>query len=82
MNGSLAEEISELLRKRLNVVVPAVDADLISIGLLDSLTLVELFLLLEEQFGVRVDLEDITLDDFRSVSSIVAFVARKRGGGA
>lgn len=76
---SLADEIRQLLRSRLSVVAPSVDADLVAAGLLDSLALVELFLLLEERFGITVTLDDITLDDFRAVSSIAAFVARKLG---
>ena len=76
---SLPDEIQEMLRSRLNVVAPSHDADLVTAGLLDSLGLVELFLLLEERFGVTVTLDDITLDDFRAVSSIAAFVARKQG---
>ena len=43
-------------------------------GVLDSLTLVQLLLDLEQRFGVTIPLEELEIDDFRSVNSIARLV--------
>ncbi|HSS32228.1 MAG TPA: acyl carrier protein [Solirubrobacterales bacterium] len=55
------------------------DEDLLAADLIDSLGITELVSFLEAKFGLKVDDEDLTPDNFRSVDSIVAFVARKGG---
>lgn len=55
------------------------DEDLLAADLIDSLGITELVGFLETRFGIKVDDEDLTPDNFRSVDSIVAFVARKGG---
>ena len=56
----------------------ALDADLITSGVLHSLALMELLNQLEIHYGLRVALERLDFDDFRSVARIAAFVARER----
>lgn len=55
------------------------DEDLLAADLIDSLGITELVGFLESKFGVVVADEDLTPDNFRSVDSIAAFVARKGG---
>ncbi len=69
--------ISTLFAERLNVEVPAVDTDLFETGILDSLQFVELLAALEEAFGVRVSVEEIVIDDFRTISRIAHFLDGK-----
>ncbi|MND01101.1 D-alanine--poly(phosphoribitol) ligase subunit 2 [compost metagenome] len=59
--------------------VLSADTDLIASGVLDSLALVELLLQIETQYGLRVSLEKLDFEDFRSVAGIARFVARERG---
>jgi acyl carrier protein len=56
---------------------PSVETDIIESGLLDSLLFVELIAGLEERFGVHITLDDIELDNFRSVRKIAEFVNRR-----
>ena len=80
-NGKALEgRIAQLFVDRLNTEVPAADADLFETGVLDSLRFVELLAALEEAFGVHVAIEELEIDDFRSVSRIVDFLAAKRVG--
>jgi acyl carrier protein len=58
---------------------PGDDDDLLESGLLDSLRLVELLLHLEEEFALRVPLEEVELDDLRTLRRLAALVARRRG---
>ncbi len=73
----LQQRLTDLFTNTLNLEVPSVEADLVEIGVLDSLTLVELLLSLEQEFGVRISLEEIAIDNFRSIASITQFVAQQ-----
>jgi acyl carrier protein len=55
------------------------DEDLLAADLIDSLGITELVGFLEARFGIRVEDEDLTPDNFRSVEVISAFVSRKGG---
>lgn len=51
-----------------------VDTDVIADGILDSLAFVRLLVSLEEEFGLEVNLAELDLEDFSSVSSIARLV--------
>ncbi|HZH40690.1 MAG TPA: acyl carrier protein [Gemmatimonadales bacterium] len=74
---SLEERLAQTLVDALHVDVPSRETDLIRTGRLDSVGLVDLLLRLERQYGVRVDMEDLEIDQFRSLGSITAFVAAR-----
>ena len=71
------ERLITLFRDKLNVDIPNPTTDLFDTGLLDSVMFVELLLLLEQQFGVTVSLDDLEIDNFRSVARIADFVASR-----
>ena len=75
--NAIQQELAELLASRLNLQVPGLDADLLQTGLLDSLGVVEVLALLEEHYGLEIALDDLELENFRSVASIAAFIARR-----
>jgi acyl carrier protein len=53
--------------------------NLLSKGIIDSHGVMELVGFLEERFGITVADEDLSPENFESVASIDAFVARKNG---
>jgi acyl carrier protein len=55
------------------------DEDLLAAELIDSLGIVTLVTFLEGQFGIAIADEDLTPEHFRTVDSIVSFVANKGG---
>ena len=59
-----------LLLEHLHVEVPSADADLLETGVLDSLQLVEHLLLIEQHLGRRIAIEEIDLDDLRSLTRL------------
>jgi acyl carrier protein len=71
------QKLTELFAIQLNLDAPTVGTDLVGTGLLDSLMLIELLAQLEETFGVSISTDDLELDNFRSIASIAAFVARR-----
>ncbi len=76
---SLENQLIRLFAEQLHVEVPSVETDLIDTGLVDSLTFVEFLAQLEAGFGVRVSLEDLEIDRFRTISRIARFIATKNG---
>jgi methoxymalonate biosynthesis acyl carrier protein len=75
---ALARRIAKLFTDRLHTEVPSADTDLFETGILDSLRFVELLAALEEAFGVHITVEELEIDDFRSVSRIADFLAVKQ----
>jgi acyl carrier protein len=72
----LEERVRRILRERMNVEEPDVTADLFSSGALDSLALVELLLAIGDEFGVEIAIEELELEDFRSIRSIATLLQR------
>jgi methoxymalonate biosynthesis acyl carrier protein len=75
----LSREIAQLINDQLLVEVSSPDDDLLATGVLDSLTLVQLLFDLERRFGVTIPLEELEIDDFRSVNSIARLVQARSG---
>lgn len=82
----LTEELKSLLVSELNLAgkTPASiddDAPLFGEGLgLDSLDALQIAMIIEEHFGVRVPEGDEARPHFRSVRTLAEFVARERAG--
>jgi acyl carrier protein len=68
----------QLIADRLAMEVASDDTDLLAEGVLDSVTLVQLIMHLEQTFDIRVELADLEIDDLRSVRSIAALVEKLR----
>lgn len=64
---------------KLQIEIPSRETDLLETGVLDSLGFVELLLHLEEDFGVSVALEQVDLQNFRSLERIAAFLLNGAG---
>jgi methoxymalonate biosynthesis acyl carrier protein len=76
VNG-LPEQITGIFLRSLNVEVPSPDTDLFESGLLDSLAFIELLLAIERNFGVTTSVDDLEVDNFRSVARIAEFVTAR-----
>jgi acyl carrier protein len=57
------------------------DRDLLSSGVLNSLTLAHLVVFLEERFRLTVEPREFEVENFRSLRAISAFVQGKRSPG-
>ncbi|HZM33830.1 MAG TPA: phosphopantetheine-binding protein [Burkholderiales bacterium] len=77
MNQKIIDDLNRLLAEKLHIEAPAPDTDLIETGLLDSLRLVELLLHIELELGSRIAIEEIDLDDLRSVARIARLIAAR-----
>lgn len=74
---ALCEQIGAFFSGKLNLDIPSADTDLIETGIIDSLALVDLIVYLES-LGVDISLDEIEIDNFRSLSKIAEFAAGNR----
>jgi len=73
--NAIIERLGALFVESFHVEVPSSDTDLLESGILDSFQLVELLLELEQRFGFRIKIENIELDDLRTLARIARLVA-------
>jgi acyl carrier protein len=71
---SIRARIEAIFSEKLNIDPPAIDVDLLATGVLDSLMFVLLFLNIEESFGLKIELEKLDFEDFKSVDRIARLV--------
>jgi acyl carrier protein len=76
-SAPLVRTIGKLIAEKLLVEVDSPEDDLLATGVLDSLTLIELLLNLEHHFGMRIPLDELEIEDVRSVRSIARLVESK-----
>lgn len=60
----------------------ALDTAYLDEGLLDSMAVVELVTTLEEEFGFRLQVEDMQSPEFRTVRGLIAIASRSRAASA
>jgi len=73
--NAIIERLGTVFVESFHIEVPAADTDLLESGILDSFQMVQLLFELEQHFGLRIKLEDIDLDDLRTLSRIAGVVA-------
>jgi acyl carrier protein len=74
--AALARRLARIFEENLKVEVPSVDTNLFESGALDSLSFVDFLLELEREYGIKVPLERLELENFSSIERIAAFLAR------
>jgi acyl carrier protein len=74
----LARYISTELLNQSDLVI-ADDDDLLTSGLLDSLSVMSVVYFIEQEAGIDIPAEDVTIENFESLSAIDAYVRRRRG---
>ncbi len=72
------QRVTKLLLKEMSLDVPSPDVDLIATGHLDSITFVVLLQRLEREFEICIELEDLEIERFRSITKIAEFIGRAR----
>ena len=70
----LHDRIAGIFAGVLNIDVPDAETDLFESGVLDSLAFVELLLHLEREFGIAASVDDLELENFKTIAHIAEFV--------
>lgn len=76
----LSDRIAAIFSDKLHIEVASSETDLMQSGLLDSLALVELLFHLEQELGIKITLESLELENFRSIARIAEFIAARNNG--
>jgi acyl carrier protein len=77
MQPTIIDELNALFEEALHIEVPGPHTDLIETGLLDSLQLVQLLVQIEERMGTRIPLEEVDLDDLRSIGRLAGLIEQR-----
>jgi len=80
-NVPLLDRVNRLFEQKLGLQAPPPDADLFKSGIMDSLAFVNMLLQIESEFGLKISLENIDLERFRSVARIAEFIAAQVADG-
>ncbi|MDQ1350656.1 MAG: hypothetical protein QG657_958 [Acidobacteriota bacterium] len=80
-NAALAQEI---IRKYIleNISIPSLDDDfdIFEAGIVNSLFAIELMTFLEKSFSIKVTMDDLDMQNFKSVNAASQFVQKKKEG--
>lgn len=76
---SHTNDLHRLFREQLQVEVPDNDLNLMENGIIDSLALVNLITVVEEEFQVSISLETIDLQRFESINKLNELILELRG---
>ena len=77
--NAIIERLGALFAESFHIEVPSPDIDLLETGVLDSFQFVELLLQLDRHFGFRIKIDEIELDDLRTLTRIARLVAANGG---
>ncbi len=81
MSDEIGAKLKDYLKKEIlhdESYPMADDEPLISSGLIDSFSLVDIALFVEETFGVRIDDNELTADNFDTVAELVKHIEANR----
>lgn len=86
MNTEPGQEIKDTVKRFISSAVNITrlddDDNLFESGIVNSLFAVQLMTFIEKTFGIEVGMDDLDIENFKSLSATAAFVSRKRQSAA
>lgn len=75
----ITDSLTNYLQQELNQtqVALTLNTALIEAGLIDSLSIFKLILFMEEQFAIKIQPEDITVENFETINALTALLQSK-----
>lgn len=77
--GGIKETVRRFILSSINVPNLGDDDNLFETGIVNSLFAVQLMTFVEKTFAIEVEMDDLDIENFKSLNATVAFVARKNG---
>ena len=81
MSENVSNDVKETIRSFINnaVNIDGVgdDENLFASGLINSLFAVQLTTFIERKFSIEIGMDDLDIENFKSINATAAFVARK-----
>jgi len=78
--SQVKEVIRGFIANSVNIDALGDDENLFESGIVNSLFAMQLMTFIERKFGIEVGMDDLEIENFKSVSSTAAFVLKKLGG--
>ena len=75
--GAISNEVRKFLGNHINIEDLAMDEDIFKAGYVNSLFAMQLVMFIENNFGIKVDNEDLEITNFNSVDNLSSFVEKK-----
>lgn len=75
---AMKETIRTFLLKHVKTQGLSDDVDIFASGFVNSLFVMQLVMFVEGEFNIELDSDDLSLDNFRTVNSLVDLVSRKQ----
>lgn len=76
--GLIDEKVTAFLQRHTRKAALGAEEDVFAAGYVNSLFALQLIQFVERAFGIRVEDQDLDIDNFRSAAAIRGFVLRKR----
>jgi acyl carrier protein len=80
-NQQVREIVRRFILRSITVTRLDDDANLFESGIVNSLFAVQLMTFIEKTFAIDVAMDDLDIENFKSVNATTAFVLRKKGYG-
>jgi acyl carrier protein len=74
------ETVKRFILSSVNIAHLSDDDDLFESGFVNSLFAVQLMTFIEKTFAIEVEMDDLDIENFKSLNAAAAFVVRKNGG--
>jgi len=76
---SVKETVRQFILSSINIPNLSDDDDLFELGIANSLFAIQLMTFIEKTFALEVTMEDLDIENFKSLSASTAFVMKKGG---
>jgi acyl carrier protein len=78
--SGIKESVKQFILRSVNIPNFNDDDNLFETGIVNSLFAVQLMTFVEKQFAIEVEMDDLDIENFKSLNATTAFVLRKNGG--
>jgi methoxymalonate biosynthesis acyl carrier protein len=75
----IKETVKRFIMSSINIAQLGDDDDLFESGIVNSLFAVQLMTFIEKNFAIEVGMDDLDIENFKSLNATTAFVVRKNG---
>jgi acyl carrier protein len=81
-NEVIKQTIRHFLTGSINIPELKDDDNLFDMGIVNSLFAVQLMTFIEKTFSLEVEMDDLDIENFKSLNAAATFVIRKKNGGS
>lgn len=79
-SNEVKAKVRSFINNSINIDTLGDDENLFETGIVNSLFAVQLMTFVERQFGLEIGMDDLEIENFKSINATAAFVARMSAG--